>query len=106
MRGLAVTTKVRSSAAPELPTIAESGLPGYEMNQWFGLLAPARTPVSTTRKLSAEVGKVMNNPNVRQRLAAQGADVIVNTPAEFSHYINSEMEKWAKVIKASGDPPQ
>ncbi|OGA46863.1 MAG: hypothetical protein A3F74_27545 [Betaproteobacteria bacterium RIFCSPLOWO2_12_FULL_62_58] len=105
LRALAVTTKVRSRAAPELPTIAESGLPGYEMSQWFGLLAPAHTPASIIGRLNAEVGKVMNIPDVRERLAAQGADAVATTPQEFAFYIKSEMGKWAKVIKASGELP-
>jgi len=105
VRALAVTTKVRSRAAPELLTIAESGLPSYEMSQWFGLLAPARTPASIIGRLNAEVGKVMTIPDVRERLAAQGADAVATTPREFAFHINSELEKWAKVIKALGDLP-
>lgn len=105
LRALAVTTKVRSRAAPELPTIAESGLPGYEMSQWFGLLAPARTPAASISRLNAEVVKAMNIPDVRERLTAQGVDAVATTPQEFAFHINSEMEKWAKVIKASGELP-
>lgn len=102
LRGLAVTTKTRSPTAPELPTIAEAGLPGYEMSQWFGLLAPAGTPQIVLGKLNREVAAVLGQRDVRERLAAQGAEATSNTPEEFARHIRSEIIKWAKVIKESG----
>jgi tripartite-type tricarboxylate transporter receptor subunit TctC len=102
LRAIAVTSAKRSPAAPDVPTIAESGVPGYEAVAWFGVLAPAGTPPAIVNKLNAEIVKVLKSPDVAQRLASQGAEPVSNTPEEFSAYIKTEMVKWAKVIKASG----
>jgi tripartite-type tricarboxylate transporter receptor subunit TctC len=102
LRALAVTSAKRTPAAPELPTMAEAGLPGYEATAWFALLAPARTPAAVVKRLNAEVVAILQLPDVRQRLAGQGADVTPSTPAELDRYIRSELAKWATVIKASG----
>jgi tripartite-type tricarboxylate transporter receptor subunit TctC len=102
LRAIAVTSAKRSPAAPDLPTIAESGVPGYEAVAWFGVLAPAGTPPAIVKKLNAEIIKVLKSPDVAERLSSQGAEPVSNTPEQFSAYIKSEMAKWAKVIKASG----
>jgi tripartite-type tricarboxylate transporter receptor subunit TctC len=102
LRAIAVTSAKRSPAAPDLPTIAESGVPGYEAVAWFGVLAPAATPPAIVKKLNAEIIKVLKSPDVAERLSSQGAEPVSNTPEQFSAYIKSEMAKWAKVIKASG----
>jgi tripartite-type tricarboxylate transporter receptor subunit TctC len=102
LRAIAVTSAKRSPAAPDLPTIAESGVPGYEAVAWFGVLAPAGTPPAIVKKLNAEIIKVLKSPDVAERLSSQGAEPVSNTPEQFSAYIKSEMGKWAKVIKASG----
>jgi tripartite-type tricarboxylate transporter receptor subunit TctC len=105
VRALAVTSLRRSSAVPELPTIAEAGLPGFESTSWNGLLAPARTPATMVRKLHLETVKVLALPDVRAKLADLGLEGIGNSPDEFAALIKSETSKWAKVIKDSGIKP-
>jgi len=102
LRALAVTTLKRSSAVPELPTIAESGFPGFESTGWNGLLAPARTPATILRKLHLETVKALALTDVRAKLADLGVEGIGNSPDEFAAVIKSEIPKWAKVIKESG----
>ena len=101
LRPVAVTTSHRSQALPELPTIAESGVPGYEAATWYGLLAPAGTPRAIVDRLHAEIVKILAT-DTRQRLAAQGFEPAGTTPAEFAAYIKSEIVKWRKVIKDAG----
>jgi tripartite-type tricarboxylate transporter receptor subunit TctC len=105
LRALAVTSSRRSSAAPELPTIAESGYPGFEYTGWYGLLAPAGTPATIVRKLHLETVKALALPDLRARLADLGLEVIGKSPEEFATVIKSEIPKWAKVIKDSGIKP-
>jgi tripartite-type tricarboxylate transporter receptor subunit TctC len=102
LRALGVTSGARSPAAPEVPTIAQSGLPGYEVINWYGVLVPARTPRDIVGKLNAEVVRIMNLPAVKERLAAQGAETYTSSPEKFADYIKKETEKWAKVVKFSG----
>ena len=102
INALAVTSTKRSPATPELPTVAESGLPGYEVINWYGVLAPAGTPQAIVAKLNTEVTRIMLLPEVKERLAAQGAETMTSTPQEFASFIRSETEKWAKVVKFSG----
>jgi len=105
LRALAVTTLRRSSAAPELPTIAESGYPGFEFTSWNGLLAPARTPAAIVGKLHLETVKALALPDLRAKLADLGLEGIGNSPDEFAATIKSEIPKWAKVIKEAGIKP-
>jgi tripartite-type tricarboxylate transporter receptor subunit TctC len=105
LRALAVTSLQRSSAAPELPTIAESGYPGFESTSWYGLLAPARTPATIVGKLHLETVKALALPDLRAKLAALGLEGIGNSPDEFAAVIKSGIPKWAKVIKESGIKP-
>jgi tripartite-type tricarboxylate transporter receptor subunit TctC len=102
LNGLAVTTAKRFSAAPELPTIDESGLPGYEATLWYGMLAPQGTQRSIVLKLNKEVLSILALPEVRESLSRQGADTMSNSPEQFGAYIAAEIVKWAKVIKISG----
>jgi tripartite-type tricarboxylate transporter receptor subunit TctC len=102
LRAIAVTGAKRSPAVPDLPTIAESGVPGYDSVAWFGVLAPAGTPPAIVNQLNAEIIKVLKSPDVAHRLSSQGAEPAYNTPEQFSAYIKTEMGKWAKVVKASG----
>ena len=102
VRGLAVTGARRSSALPELPTVAESGVPGYEVSAWFGIFAPAGVPQPVVQRLNAEFVKALQQPELRQRLASQGAEPLTSTPEEFAAYLRSEIAKWAKVVKDSG----
>ena len=105
LRALAVTSLRRSSAAPELPTIAESGYQGFEVTTWFGLLAPARTPAAILGKLHLETVKVLAQADARAKFADFGVEGIGNSPDEFAAIIKSEIPKWAKVIKESGIKP-
>jgi len=105
LRALAVTSAKRSSVAPELPTIAESGFPGVEATFWFGLLAPAGTPAPIVRKIHAEAVKALALSDVRARFADLGLEPIGNSPEEFAQVIKEEIPKWAKVIKDSGARP-
>ena len=102
LRALAVTTAKRTAITPELPTIAESGVPGYDVSSWYGLLAPAGTPAAVVAKLQREVARVLRLPDVSERLTPQGLDIVADTPGEFAAIIKSEIVKWAKVVKASG----
>jgi tripartite-type tricarboxylate transporter receptor subunit TctC len=102
LRALAVTSLRRSSAAPQLPTVAESGYPGFEVTVWFGLLAPARTPAAIVRRLHLETVKALALPDLRAKLADLGLEGIGNSPDEFAAVIKSDIPKWAKVIKDAG----
>lgn len=104
-RPIAVTTTKRSLAMPELPTIAEAGVTGYEASTWYGLLAPAKTPQPVVNRLHSETVKILAGPT-RQRLEVQGFEPIGGTPAEFSAYIKSEIVKWAKVIRDANIPAE
>ena len=101
-RLLAVTTGKRSSLLPDIPTVAESGLPGFEANNWYGVVVPAKTPQSIVARLNAELVKVLYSPGLRETYANQGIEAIPGTPAEFTAYIKSEIAKWGKIVKAAG----
>lgn len=102
LRAVAVTTRARSQALPELPTMIESGVPGYEAATWYGLLAPAATPRAVIDRLHAETVKIIATPDMREKLIAQGFEPVGSTPAEFAAYIQSQIDTWAKVIRAAG----
>jgi tripartite-type tricarboxylate transporter receptor subunit TctC len=102
VRALAVTSANRSPAAPNIPTLAESGLPGFEATSWFALMAPAGLPKDVLAKINAETVRVMNLPDVREKLTALGLDVAPGTPEALAQHIQVETTKWAKVVKESG----
>ena len=102
LRGLAVTTLKRTAAAPELPTIAESGVAGYDANTWYGALAPARTAPAIIARLHDEFIKIMRSPDILDRIAVLGYEPSTTAPQEFAAYIKSEVEKWGKVVKTTG----
>jgi tripartite-type tricarboxylate transporter receptor subunit TctC len=102
LRGLAITSRRRSALAPELPTMVESGVPGYEASIWNGMLAPAATPKAIITKLNAAVVRIIAIPEVKQRIAGLGADPMTSTPEEFGAFIAAEIKKWGKVIKDAG----
>jgi tripartite-type tricarboxylate transporter receptor subunit TctC len=99
---LGTTGKQRSTVMPNVPTVAEAGVPGYEATIWLGILAPVKTPKPVIDKLNAEIVKVMNRPDVKEAWAKQGAVPMTMSPAEFDKYIRADIEKWAKVVKVSG----
>jgi tripartite-type tricarboxylate transporter receptor subunit TctC len=105
LRAVAIATKQRSALAPDIPTAAESGLPGFEAGIWNGMLAPAGTPAAIIEKLHATVAKLIQSADTRDRILGMGADPVISTPAEFSAFIAAELKKWTKVIKDSGAKP-
>jgi tripartite-type tricarboxylate transporter receptor subunit TctC len=99
---LGTTGKQRSTVMPNVPTVAEAGVPGYEATIWLGVLAPAKTPKPVIDKLNTEIVKIMNRPDVKEAWAKQGAVPMSMSPAEFDKYIRADVEKWAQVVKVSG----
>ncbi|WP_326541772.1 tripartite tricarboxylate transporter substrate binding protein [Pseudorhodoferax sp.] len=106
LRALAVTTPKRLPVLPDVPTVAEAGLPGYETSTWGGLLAPAGTPKATVQKLAAETTRILALPDVRERMLAAGVEPVGGTPEQYAAFIGSEMVKWGKVAKAAGIEPE
>ena len=102
VRGLAVTGTKRSPAFPGLPTVAESGLPGFEARQWYGVLAPAGTPKEIVTRLNSEIVTIVRSPEVTKRFLSDGSEPVGSTPEEFARYIKAEIAKWAKAVEASG----
>jgi tripartite-type tricarboxylate transporter receptor subunit TctC len=105
LRALAVTSGKRSPAAPSLPTIAESGIPGYEVEEWWGALAHGKTPPAIVSRLNREIVGALRNPEVQSRLSAIGAELVGSSPEQFAAYIREEMSKWRKVIEQAGIQP-
>ena len=102
LRALAATGARRSSAAPDIPTVAESGIPGFEVTVWYGVSAPAMTPRAIVNRLNSEIVRALNSPDLRERLKSQGAEPVGNTPEQYTAFIQDEIAKWAKVIQAAG----
>lgn len=102
LRALAVTSASRSPALPDTPTIAETGISGYEASSWFGVLAPAGTPKEVVARIHADIVKALSAPEIKERLSGQGAEPVGNTPEQFAQHIKTETVKWAKVVKDSG----
>ena len=99
LRAIASIGLARTVALPDVPTVAESGLPGFEVSNWIGLFAPAGTPLEIVAKLNVEVQKIMRSPDVQKRLEAEGARFIPTTPGQFAAFQKDELVKWAKIIK-------
>jgi len=106
LRSLAVTSLKRSSVLPDLPTVAESGLPGFEATSWNGVMTPAGVPAPVIARIHRDVVQALRSPDVRDKLAADGAEAVGNSPQEFTRHIRSELEKWGKVIRAAGLRPE
>ena len=106
LRGLAVTTANRSSAFPELPTIAESGLAGYDASTWGGILAPAGTPKDTVAKLNASINSALRMEDVRSRLVSAGIEIQGGTPEQFGNVIKAEIDKWGRIVREAGIQPE
>jgi len=106
LRALAVSTAQRSPLAPELPTVAEAGAPGYEFSGWFGIFAPAATPKEIVNKLAAASVKAVQSPDLRERLSQQGFMPVASDPEQFAAFFRGEVAKWARVVKEGGLQPQ
>ncbi|MBI3918738.1 MAG: hypothetical protein HY322_17220 [Betaproteobacteria bacterium] len=102
LRGLAVTSARRTQRAPELPTIAESALPGFEANQWWGVFGPAGLPPPIVEKLSMELGRAIDNPDVKRQFSAEAAEIVGGTPRDLAAYLKADYEKWGEVVRAAG----
>jgi tripartite-type tricarboxylate transporter receptor subunit TctC len=102
LRALGMTSTQRSAALPEVPTISESGLRGYDVSVWMGIVAPAGTPPAVIAQLNRQIAAILKMPEVRDKLGAQGLEAVTDTPAEFTAYIAAEVPKWAKVIRQAG----
>jgi tripartite-type tricarboxylate transporter receptor subunit TctC len=101
LKAIALTSAKRSAAAPEIPTFAESGVPGYEHEPWNGMFAPVKIPGSVLMKVNAEVARIMRTPEVKKFYEREGADAVGNKPEEFAAILKSEIDKWTKVAKAA-----
>ena len=106
LRGLAVTLPSRSPLAPELPTVAESGLKGFEVKSWNGVVAPTGTPREIIARLNAEIVRILRQPDLREKFLVQGVELVPTTPEEFGAFIRQDIAKWAKVIALSGARPE
>jgi tripartite-type tricarboxylate transporter receptor subunit TctC len=102
VRALGVTGQKRSDVLPNVPTVAEAGVPGYDATIWLGIMAPTGTPKPVVDKLNAEIGKILKRPDVEQMWTKQGAVPMIMSPGEFEKYLRDDIEKWAKVVRASG----
>ena len=102
VHALGVTSSKRMAALPDVPSIAESGFPGFEVTQWYGMMAPAHTPLAIRQTLQQEMSRALQLPEIRARLTAEGAEPVGNTPGEFAARLRDEFAKWAKTIKAAG----
>ncbi len=102
LRALGVTTAKRTNTLPDVPTIAESGVKGFDVTPWFGILVPAATPPAIVTRLNTEIVKVLRSPQLRERLEREGVDVVGNSPREFTQFIRTEMTLWAQAVKESG----
>jgi tripartite-type tricarboxylate transporter receptor subunit TctC len=107
LRAYGVTTAQRFSSVPDIPTIAEAGVPGYDATQWFGVLAPAGTPRDIIARLHGDVVRALKEPEVRKRFVVDGSDTVASSsPEEFAAYIRADEAKWAKVVKDAGLKPE
>jgi tripartite-type tricarboxylate transporter receptor subunit TctC len=106
LKALAVTTPGRSPHVPDLPSVAEAGVPGYEVSVWFGFAAPAGTPRPIIDKLNAEIVKSLRMPDVKEKFTAQGVDIVGTSPEQFATFLQGQMALWGKVVKAAGVTPE
>ena len=102
LRALAITSATRSAMVPDIPTVAEAGVPGYEVGVWFGIVAPAATPRDVLVKLNAELNRILAMPDVKQKFADQGVEPVGGPPERFGEHIRAQIEKWGRVVKESG----
>ena len=105
LRAIAITGARRSPLMPELPTVAESGVKGFEVTGWYGVFVPAKTPAALVDRLNTDIVRAMKQPDVNARFAAEGADLVGNTPAQFASFVKDEIERWSRVVKLAGARP-
>jgi tripartite-type tricarboxylate transporter receptor subunit TctC len=106
LKALGVSSAKRVAAMPEVPTIAEAGVPGYEVANWWGILAPAGTPQPVLERLYKEITAIQDSPETRKRFELEGAEVIRMKPAQFAAFVTQETEKWTRVVKEAGIKPE
>jgi tripartite-type tricarboxylate transporter receptor subunit TctC len=102
VRAIGVTSATRMASLPQVPTIAETGVPGYEVTNWYGVMMPAGVPKDILTKVNADIVRILKQPDVQQRFASEGGDVTPNTPDQFASFIRNEIAKWSKAVKESG----
>ena len=102
LRAIAVTSAKRAASLPDVPTVAESGMPGYEVLNWFGVAAPARTPQAIVTRLHDAIVRSLGLPEVREKLTSEGSEIVGSSPEQFSQFLKRDLAKWAQVIKAAG----
>ncbi|HEX6064086.1 MAG TPA: tripartite tricarboxylate transporter substrate-binding protein, partial [Longimicrobiales bacterium] len=102
LRAIAVTGTQRSALVPDVPTVSEAGLPGFDVTSWYGIFGPAALPKTLVSKINADIAAVLATPDMKQRLEKLGADAAPLSPEDFAAFVRAEVEKWAKVVKASG----
>jgi tripartite-type tricarboxylate transporter receptor subunit TctC len=102
LRAIAISTAKRSPQAPELPTVAESGVPGYDLTPWYGIFAPSGTPRAIVNRLNGEIDRILNAPDLKARFQSQGIDLVTSTPEAFSGLIRKEIPKWREIVRKSG----
>jgi len=102
VRAIGVTSARRMASLPQVPTIAETGVPGYEVTNWYGVMMPAGVPKDILAKVNGDLVKILRQPDVQQRFAGEGGDVTPNTPEQFGAFIQNEIAKWGKAVKESG----
>src|SRR5688572_10112878 len=106
LRAIAVTGSRRATGVADIPTVAESGVPGYNVTAWYGVSAPAKTPAPVVERLNSEIVRALKAPDLNQRLVSQGVDPVGNTPAQYTAFVQNEVQKWARVIKAANIKPE
>jgi tripartite-type tricarboxylate transporter receptor subunit TctC len=102
LKALAVSSRVRTSSAPEVPTVDEAGVPGYDVSVWFGVLTVAGTPRDVVQRLNTEMVKILSSADVKERFGKMGVDVVAGTPEHFGGFLKSEVDRWARVVKDAG----
>jgi tripartite-type tricarboxylate transporter receptor subunit TctC len=102
LKALAVSSKTRSALAPEVPSVDEAGVPGYDVTVWFGVLTVAGTPADVVQRLNSEMVKILTSTEVKERFGKMGVEVVAGTPEHFSRYLKAEVERWARVVKDAG----
>jgi tripartite-type tricarboxylate transporter receptor subunit TctC len=102
LKGIAVSSKARSQFAPDMPTVDEAGVPGYDVSVWFGVLTVAGTPPEIVKRLNTEMTRILLSPEVKERISRSGVEVVAGSPEQFSAFLKSEVARWAKVINEAG----